>query len=574
MKKHMLILLLIFMPALLTACGRGGDTERPDPYDILAHIRRGVAGEEPGDAPTSYTVQPPMVGSAVQSGGTLRVLAPVQYRSILNAARSAINLEMGVDVEITTFNPENRAEYWASRLPEAIENGEFDLFFTDPRYPIFEMAQAGLLVDFFELINFCSHTAISDFYIEPLHALTVDNRLYMFPLNFGFQYVAINTYWISQRFVDRFNSYETITVSQMMDIYLDIAANYTILLDIEFNEGGQVVRWETTLEPTPGPITLNLANCRDLLYPEFMVWNALMDYVDLNSRTSNLLDSGFVNFLQQLMGLFPHLEHIEDISPTQRIRHNITPRYFYAQNGLVRVYVPIWLHSELEWETLHYLFVVQNQFLNPVTALVPFRKDLGYELTHFSHFIPLVDEMERLRTNIGTTFPSGTVSIANNSNASLAWDFISRYLIPASICPEINETPVSVPNMSGRLNSGLHTVNSPIERSAASAHLPYIFTIPKVCWQQGAFCAVRDIWIPGVPLEGIQEATPEVQEQTIARVVAQLQEMNEMQMVPVPLIPFELFELPLQSMLHRFASPEGTAQIIHNNVVEWMRTND
>jgi len=217
---------------------------------------------------------------------------------------------------------------------------------------------------------------------------------------------------------------------------------------------------------------------------------------------------------------------------------------------------------------MHYAFVVHNQFLNPVSALAPIRTDMGGHFTYFHRYIPLVDEMGRLRTNIGTTFPWNTISIANNSNAHVAWEFVSRYLVPASICPEINATPVTLPTMSGRLNSGLQTVNSPIERTAAAAHLPYIFTLTKE--HRSVFCGYRQVSIPGVPLEGIQEAEPHVLEQTISRVVAQIEEMNEMPMAPVSLIPFELFEPALRNMLRRFASPEATAQIIHDNVIEWL----
>jgi hypothetical protein len=119
-----------------------------------------------------------------------------------------------------------------------------------------------------------------------------------------------------------------------------------------------------------------------------------------------------------------------------------------------------------------------------------------------------------------------------------------------------------------RTNLGLYTFDSAIKKSAAAAHLPTIFTIPKT--RGSVFCRERDIIVPGMPLEGIREATPEEQEQTILGVVARIEEMNEMLMASVSLIPFNLFEMPLQSMLQRLTTPEETARIIHENVVEWM----
>jgi len=563
MRLIKLAIVIILSLFVLTACGRGGDAQiMRNPQDLISGTTQEVSGEETDNQDmTGDDLHTPTV---TQSSGTLRILAPTHFRPMLNAASLNINLTQGVELDVTFFDPEARADYWANRLPQAIANDEFDIFFTDLRFPLFEMARDGLLADIFPMIN------VHDFYAEALQTLTIDNSLYFFPLNFGFQYVSINSRWIPQPFIDRFNSYETITVNQMMEIYLDIRRNHTILLDIE-TEGAHVLHLEYTLLPTPGPVSLNLANCRDLLFPEYMVWNAIMDYVDLNNMTSNLLDDGFINFLTNMLTIFPWEE--EDSLPAYRIRYSITPLYYIQAITQLRRYVPIWIHNNLWWEELHYAFVVHNQFLNPLSALTPLRTDLGAEwpLTHFHRYIPLVDEMGRLRTNISTAFPWNTISIVNNSNAYVAWEFVSRYLMSASICPQINEIPVNIPatpTMSGRLNSGLHTVNSPVERTAAAAHLPYIFTLTKD--HSGAWCEYRQLMIPGVALEGIQEAPPEVLEQTIARVVAQIEEMNEMLMAPVALIPFELFEPALQNMLRRFASPEATAQIIHDNVVRWM----
>jgi len=569
-KLTIVIILGIFV---LTACGRGGDTQiMRNPQELISGTTQEVSSEE--------TTNQNMAGddlytpTATQSGGTIRVLAPTHFRTMLEAASLEFSRTQGVELDITFFNPAGSVDYLAGRLPQAIADGEFDLFFADPRFPLFEMTQDGLLSDIFDLMGSCPHFIPHDFYLEALQTLTVGHRLYFFPLNFGFQYAAINTRWIPQYFVDRFNSYETITVSQMVDIYLDITRSHTILLIKQFDDTGTVIlNMDAVLEPTPGPISLDIANCRDLLFPEYMLWNAIMDYVDLNTMTSNLLDESFVTFLQNMLELFPLAEANSEMQSTYTIRHNVIPRHGYHPQ-LGRIYLPIWLHNDLNWEDTRFAFVIHNQFLNPVSALVPFRPDIGHRPPSFNHFIPLVDEMGRRRTNIGTSFPWHTLSIANNYNADTAWNFIARYLIPSSICPEINEITVTMaipsgtPSMASRLNSGLHTVNSPIERSAAAAHLPYIFTLPKEF--RDVWCTARDTWIPGVPLEGIQEAMPEVQEQTIARVVAQLEAMNEMPMAPIPLIPIELFEPALQNMLRRFTSPEATAQIIHDNVVRWM----
>ncbi|MCL2285745.1 MAG: hypothetical protein FWC32_05200, partial [Firmicutes bacterium] len=243
-----------------------------------------------------------------------------------------------------------------------------------------------------------------------------------------------------------------------------------------------------------------------------------------------------------------------------------------------------------------YMFMVHNEFLNPAAALTQFRPSslcpvdmvLNPVYTHscqaFRRFIPLVDEAGRLRTNIGTTFPWKTVAIADGDNADLAWVFVSQYLIPASICEENND-------FWGRfnvLNLGVHTFDSPIERSVAAVHFPNLFTVPtqihageptqvpgqwipsphvRIPW---AYDVETSEWFINFPHNQSLEASPAEIERAIGRVAAQIEEMNEWQMAPVPLIPFEIFEPALQNMLRRFASPEATAQVIHDNVVEWM----
>ena len=606
MKKYVPILLLLIAVVLLTACGRGGDTERPDPDDILAHIRRGVAGEEPGDAPTSYTVQPPGLGPAAQRGGTLRVFAPTYaqfgFRGLLFIAAYEISRTMGVEVEWSYFNPETRAEHWAQNLPQAIVNGEFDIVFADPRFPMFDMARDGLFADIYELIDFCPRFSVHDFYFEALQTLTIGNNLYFFPLGFGFQYVSINANWVPERFVERFNSYETITVSQMMDIYLEIARNHTVYLDMEV-DNLRLRSLHPRLDGVPGPISLSFSNCRDLTFPEFLVWNAIMDYVCLNTKTSNLTDPGFVAFLEKILAFFPLDEDgFADMSSYGRLRHNSVPRrswICYIPRWPQTLHLPEWIQHDYFWESLEYMFMVHNEFLNPAAALTQFRPsslcpvdmELNPVYTHscqaFRRFIPLVDEAGRLRTNIGTTFPWKTVAIANGSNRDLAWTFVSQYLIPASLCAENNYFRAT----NRLINLGIHTFDSPIERSVAAAHFPNLFTVPmqkhaaeltaaqsewltsppvRIHW---AYDVETSEWFINFPHNESLEASPVEIERAIGRVVAQIEEMNEWQMAPVPLIPFELFELPLQSMLRRLISAETTAQIIHDNLVAWFATN-
>jgi len=577
-KLTIVIILGIFAFA---ACGRGGDAQiMRNPQDLISGTTQEVSSEETTNQNMAdddlYTP------TATQSGGTLRILAPTQFRLMLDTAGLEISRTLGVELDITFYDTTTQTPHWAQNLPQAIADGEFDLFFADLRFPLFEMIQDGLLVDIFSIGDFISH----DFYLEALQTLTVDNGLYLFPLGFGFQYVSINSNWAPERFVERFNSYETITVSQMMDIYLEIARNHTIHHDMEV-DNLQILNRVTTLDGIPGPISLRLSNCRDLTFPEFMVWNAIMDYVDLNNKTSSLTDPGFVAFLEKLLAFFPWEEEPDGIQVYRRFRYNIMPRRsFFIQHQFAPfgIYLPMWLQVCYYWESLEYMFMVHNEFVNPLTPLAPFRT-FSYcwssygnrgEIIRlnpcadeaFQHFIPLVDEAGRLRTNINTTYPWKTVGIVNGSNTDLAWDFVSRYLIPASTCANNNN---DVQNFFR--NIGLETVDSPINRSVAANHLSNVFARFREQEQNPwAYDPERNDWFVAYWQGhiGAREASPAEIERAIGRVASQIEEMNEMPMAPVSLIPFELFEPALQNMLRRFASPEATAQIIHDNVIQWM----
>jgi len=577
-KLTIVIILGIFA---FTACGRGGDTQiMRNPQDLISGTTQEVSSEE--------TTNQNMAGddlhtpTATQSGGTLRILAPTQFRLMLDTAGLEISRTLGVELDITFFDTSTRTQYWAHNLPQALADGNFDLFFADPRFPLYEMIQDGLLVDIFTLMDFTPH----DFYFEALQTLTVNNGLYLFPLGFGFQYVSINSNWAPERFVERFNSYETITVSQMIDIYLEIARNHTIHHDMEV-DNLQIINRITTLDGIPGPISLHLSNCRDHTFPEFLVWNAIMDYVDLNNRTSNLTDPGFVAFLEKLLAFFPWEEEPDGIQAYRRFRYNFVPRRSFTlalSHMLFTTYLYTWIQTCYYWESLEYMFMVHNEFLNPLTHLAPYRTysfcrssarnhqeivrlyPCGDEA--FQRFIPLVDETGRLRTNINTTYPWKTVGIVSGSNTDLAWDFVSRYLIPASICADNNDDVINFFR-----NIGLHTIDSPINRSVAADHLSNVFAmLLEREWDGWTYNPEQNDWVAG-GWEGIgvfREPSPEEIERAIGRVASQIEEMNEMSMAPVALIPFELFEPALQNMLRRFASPEATAQTIHDNVVKWM----
>ena len=121
-----------------------------------------------------------------------------------------------------------------------------------------------------------------------------------------------------------------------------------------------------------------------------------------------------------------------------------------------------------------YAFSVLNEFRNPVSALIPFsdsNNDENLLNVNFNRYIPLVDEQGRLITNMGVTYPWNILSIVDGQNAFLAWDFVSRYVIEASICHDTTNEPVPITSIWwGRPSLGYQTFDTPILRRYAREH--------------------------------------------------------------------------------------------------------
>jgi len=560
LKKSAIILMLIFF----AACGRGGNETSP---------------QEAAD-PAQLT-ETPSAHPALQAhpDAKLTILAPAHFARMINEA----GRNMGITIELTTYNPDTHAEYWAEHLQN------FDIFFNDPRQPLLELASSGILADFFGLIQDCPRYELADFYAQALHSLSTDGRLYFFPLGFGLQYVGINTVAdIPPHIMARFMQKESITLRQMIEIYVELGLADAIAAD-PWAERDDIHR-------------LRLANCRDMTFPGFMAWNGTNSFVNFDNMTADLTHPDFVGFLDGILQLYPIPDMVvPELSMAQHFRFNTQRalwetdsfRFFVSERYLDQVSAMSFVNNEVRFRDLgyaatpstmflgafDYLFAIHNDFLSPINAILPFYHQ------DFDGFIPLADERGRLITNMATTFPWKTLSIVDNDNSALAWDFVSQYLLPTSLCIDTTYGAVPItPTLFANPNVGANSFDMPILRHLMPTHFTTMIELSQnIQWpawliaiaaidEDGNHIYDEDLLAMGngLPIIGLYGADHITQAETIQQGIARMEALHNMPLSPMPLVPFYLIEPTVLNMLRRGISPEEAAASLNEIVNAWI----
>jgi len=549
MKKRLVLCLTLAAILTLTAClerGSSVSTENTNQPTIPTHTHTG--------------------GATRQLEGELTILAPAHFVRVLNAAATEMAQSRKFTIHVTSFNPDTHAEYWAQHV------SNFDMFFIDPYQPLLQLAQSGALADFFQLIDNCVLFPITHFYDQALHALSINDTLPFFPLGFGMQYVGISTTVFPQHIVDEFLQKERITTLQMMELFADESRNnfnyiYQSVL-------GEMVRTRTN--------DTQFATCRDMLYPGFLTWNMLPNFIDINDRTANLTHPSFVRFLE-LLGTQFDTGITSDMTTSGNFRHNtrgaVENRYhsdsesWTIEIGARTPFGFIANGLDMNNSSTRYGFAIHNEFLTPfntITQIYP-----CYLPNGFVGFIPLVDERGSVITNMASQFPWKTIAVANNHNAQLAWEFISQYLIPATICPTATRREATIPSAGVvRPNIGTHSLDMPVTRSLTEEHVRQMFYFSQyILWIRVTGADGNRSVSPstGIPIVGFFEAGAECREQTIAAAIAHIEDLNDLPLAPIPLVPPSVFEHIVFNMLRGMVSPQEAAQQIDRAVNEWLR---
>jgi len=444
------LLALMFIEHLVTVLAEDDSQHIP----ILRRFHDSYEIPQPINAPiTSYLMPSSVVASAIAnlisnevSDNAFKLLEQDITRW-LNTERSIQELTLTPIRKLTVFTPSNLIPFFEqaeramneslSRLPDwerfelvlNIDSYDFldfverdasitrlqvelmagqgpDIIIYDGQ-PIRAWAENGFFVDIYTLMD-----NRDDFFTQALTAFEINDRLYMFPASFGFHYVAINSN-APPSIINRFSEYQTITIPQLMAIYIEFMEEYRI----------EYGRWAFGNYP---------------LMPFSLIQYVMGEYIDFNQRQASFTSNSFNEFLENVavIGTSPRLQY-----GTQVFRSVAEILEFYHDSQLFTV-------ASGNNEPIYAFFTPANPF--------------------FKHYIPLVDAQGRLIIDyqpLGATTTWANFSIVPQGNEQLAWELI-QYTIHAFSRPS-GATLSAIPWPMGW---GQFSMSTPISRSLFEEH--------------------------------------------------------------------------------------------------------
>jgi len=163
------------------------------------------------------------------SAYTLTILAPAMYHALIDVATSVMvadwkERDKHLNIELETYRWMEKQTRLTRLRVEMMAGQAPDIIFLDNDpwvvpYSIRSFFTAGMLADFYTLIDNDPILNRADFFGNILEPWEYDGRLYALPLTFGFEYVGINSN-LPLSIIDRFATLETITMHEILQIYL------------------------------------------------------------------------------------------------------------------------------------------------------------------------------------------------------------------------------------------------------------------------------------------------------------------------------------------------------------------
>ena len=338
---------------------------------------------------------------------TLTIFAFESYRYFLprvTSAMASIWEEQGKSLNIdTTFYHYREREARLARLRVEIMAGQApDIIFLNNdtwavEHSLRNFFTSGVFTCFYALIDNTPHLNRSDFYTNVLEAWEHEGRLYALPLTFGFEYAGINAN-LPQSIIDRFSALDTITMHELLRIYLDLKEMYD-----EFE---------------------HFYIFRDDLSPFYVLSHSMNGFVDYRNRTSGLNDSGFVALLDDWQQVF-----------------NGRDLFKFEDERSMGIFMPRTSFRNLSRFAQQYVFIIEAGWLNPANALIP------NATPYFLHHIPITDEQGRLRMGKTWLTPGRSPShahgptwrvmgaghmaipmISASADVDLAWEYVQHLI--------------------------------------------------------------------------------------------------------------------------------------------------
>jgi len=390
-----------------------------------------------------------------------------------------------------------------------------DIIVHENMHQVHALATSGFLQNIYTLIDEDPNSSIDEFFTQALQAFEINNGLYVFPLSFGFDYVAVNAN-LPQTFIDRFTQKSSISFTEMMAFYLD-------LMDAYGEEFGH-------LEPD------GFAQLSSL----FTMRSTINEFIDFNTRTANLTDPSFIETLE----LFPR---IYDDRVVLRVGQGGTPNMLGFMQDQTEEAVFFWFNI----------------------GLAHFDTFFAAEPPTFIHYIPLTDNHGRLM--ISNSLGGGgkvwaCISIVTTGNQTLAWE-LARHMVYAYTNP-VGLSALNIvrgaPNLWGN-----RSFATPIMRSFFPEQPLRIFEHMYNEYYHPAFGpnTPRSRRMQG--FTGFDDPANRTRQFTDA--VNRIGVYNEQSMgLLFPLVPDYLFEDHLDQLLYGLITAETAAQRMQNAVSLWL----
>jgi len=396
-----------------------------------------------------------------------------------------------------------------------------DIFTFTSGLNLHALARSGFIAEIGELIDACPHTSRDDFFMQALHAYEVGGGLFLFPTNFTFHYVGINTN-LPQTVIDRFSQQPTTTFAQMMELYMYVMENYAdefghMFLGIKTTAARGMVDAIHTLESGAG------------------------EFIDFNTRTANLTDPRFISFLELLARVEAHGQGLF---------------FSWGLGG----------HGGGEWRTER---AEEAMFMMENSQLMPLNVFLDAVDPPFYHHAVLTDNQGRLLLDDVSVRRSqstwATYAITSTGEYTLAWEFLqyvtAAYSEPvgrSGICPEFG-APVF----------GSHHLTSTTQRALFEGHahraFNYLFHTIEEGFSEGEFRYGT------LPLDFTNAQNPTALNREIEAGITRMAELNEMPMsMLTPMIPHGLFSDDLELFMLGIITASDFAQRMQNSVSLWL----
>jgi ABC-type glycerol-3-phosphate transport system substrate-binding protein len=447
----------------------------------------------------------------------LTILANDALEFVFNDAERAMRAALGhpedLEIEIEFYSSSERADRMERLGVEIMAGQVADIYFLDFMPSAEEtrkwaILNSGTLACFYELIDNDPRVSRDDFFATALAAWETNGSLHTIPMAMGMEFVRISSV-MPQSVIDRFAAKDTISIGEMLRLYLELIENYS-----EFSH-------VSPFYPIFG---------HGYTTPIITLLPAINGFIDFANHTSHLNDDRFTAFLDTWRKVFEFYEI--DLAVLPSVASLIERRQYPA------------LRSE------RYMFSVEGSRSNQTSLVYALSAGLD---PYFTHAIPVTDEQGRLVTTFTTvgrqqgdaasafTGQWALPVISVGENTQLAWEFV-KHLIPAFANHQDTLTYLSPPILREYLDSYTRRAMNQFARSS-----------------YGGFSEIYE--------------TREEQQAVLNNAVETLERVAEMPFANPHFLPRSIYFDLLNDFLmlpSDFATAEATARELHNRVTLWL----